>query len=76
MIFEYDVKLVRSVEEQYTVIMDAEDEASAEAKVRELVDDPFTTDVRARRYMLNSRHYRPIDEIEITPVEYEEPRYA
>lgn len=76
MVYEYDVKLVRVVEEEYTVIMDADNEESAEAKVRELVDDPFGTDVRARRYLLNSRHYRPIDEIEITPVEYEEPQYA
>lgn len=75
--FEYTAKVKKVVEEDVELILSAEDEIEAEEKAIALLSGDDT--VRAKRFLVRFRHHHIPEDIELTPVIYEEddgPRYA
>jgi hypothetical protein len=74
--FEYSAKVKKIVEEDVDLILEAEDEVEAEEKAIALLSGDDT--VRAKRYHVRARHHHIPEDIELTPVRYEDdgPQYA
>lgn len=58
-LFEFKVEATREIEEEISILLDAEDEEDALNKVSELVNGFPYSEVTARRYHVGHRHYLP-----------------